>query len=149
MCMMTLSNGNISRVTGPFCGESPVTGEFPSQRPFAQSFDVFFDMRLNNRLRKQSMRRWIEAPLRSLWRHCNAPSQWETALHYNDVCHWLGASLEWFDLAIDRTISTEDSIPVGMCKICICRAHGELDFTKSEFSSFWPVRGGLCFYQRW
>ena len=23
-----------------------------------------------------------------------APSQWETALHYNDVSHWLGANLE-------------------------------------------------------
>ena len=28
---------------------SPVTGEFPSQRPVTRSFDVFFDMRLNMR----------------------------------------------------------------------------------------------------
>ena len=26
---------------------SPVTGEFPTQRPVMQSFDVFFDVRLN------------------------------------------------------------------------------------------------------
>ena len=26
-------------------GDSPVTGEFPSQRPVTQSFDVFFDLR--------------------------------------------------------------------------------------------------------
>ena len=26
---------------------SPVTGEFPSQRPVTRSFDVFFDLRLN------------------------------------------------------------------------------------------------------
>ena len=32
-CMMTLSNGNIFRVTGPFCGEFTVPGEFPAQRP--------------------------------------------------------------------------------------------------------------------
>ena len=25
-------------------GKSPVTGEFPAQRPVTQSFDVFFDM---------------------------------------------------------------------------------------------------------
>ena len=31
--MMTSSNGNIFRVTGPLCGNSPVTGEFPAQRP--------------------------------------------------------------------------------------------------------------------
>ena len=41
----------------------PLTGEFPSQRPVTRSFDVFFDLRLNKRLGKQSMR--------SLWRHCD------------------------------------------------------------------------------
>ena len=39
--MMTSSNGNIFRVTGPLCGNSPVTGEFPSQRPVTRSFDTF------------------------------------------------------------------------------------------------------------
>ena len=37
-----------------FCsGNSPVTGEFPAQRPVTQSFDVFFDLRLNQQLSKQ------------------------------------------------------------------------------------------------
>ena len=31
-------------------GNSPVTGEFPSQRPETRSFDVFFELRLNKRL---------------------------------------------------------------------------------------------------
>ena len=35
-------------------GNSPVTGEFPAQKPVTQSFDVFFDLRLNKRLTKQS-----------------------------------------------------------------------------------------------
>ena len=35
-------------------GNSPVPGEFPAQRPVTRSFDVFFDLRLNERLRKQS-----------------------------------------------------------------------------------------------
>ena len=52
-------------------GNSPVTGEFPTQRPVTRSFDVFFDLRLNKRLGKPSWRRWFETPLRSLWRHCN------------------------------------------------------------------------------
>ena len=30
-------------------GNSPVPGEFPAQRPVTQSFDVFFDLRLNRR----------------------------------------------------------------------------------------------------
>ena len=39
----------------PFVWEnSPVTGEFPSQRPVMRSFDVSFDLRLNKRLSKQS-----------------------------------------------------------------------------------------------
>ena len=35
-------------------GNSPVPGEFPSQRPVTRSFDVFFDLRLNKPLSKQS-----------------------------------------------------------------------------------------------
>ena len=37
-------------------GNSPVPGEFPAQRPVTQSFDVFFYLRLNIRLSKQSRR---------------------------------------------------------------------------------------------
>ena len=40
-------------------GNSPVTSEFPSQRPVTRSFDVFFDLGLNKRLSKQS-RRWVD-----------------------------------------------------------------------------------------
>ena len=52
--MMTSSNGNIFRVTGPLCGEFTGPGEFPAQSPVSRSFDVFFDLRLDKRLRKQS-----------------------------------------------------------------------------------------------
>ena len=52
--MMTSSNGNIFRVTGPLCGEFTGPGEFPAQRPVTRSFDVYFDLRLNKRLSKQS-----------------------------------------------------------------------------------------------
>ena len=31
---------------------SPVSGEFPAQRPVTRSFDVFFDLHLNKRLSK-------------------------------------------------------------------------------------------------
>ena len=52
--MMTSSNGNIFHVSGHFCGNSPVPGEFPAQRPVTRSFNAFFDLRLNLRLNKQS-----------------------------------------------------------------------------------------------
>ena len=40
-------------------GNSPITGEFPSQRPVTRSFYAFFDPRLNKRLSKPSRRRMI------------------------------------------------------------------------------------------
>ena len=49
-------------------GNSPV----PTQRPVTRSFDVFFDLRLNKRLSKQSWGWWFETPSRPLWRHCIA-----------------------------------------------------------------------------
>ena len=69
--MMTSSNGNIFRVTGPLCGEFTGPGEFPAQRPVTRSFDVFFDLRLNKPLSKQPWGWWFEMPLCSLWRQCN------------------------------------------------------------------------------
>ena len=53
-------------------GNSPVPGEFPTQRPVTQSFDVFFDLRLNKRLSKQPWGWWFETLSCPLWRHCNA-----------------------------------------------------------------------------
>ena len=52
-------------------GNSPVTCEFPLQRPVTWSFDLFFDLRLNKRLSKPSRRRCFGAPSHTLWRHCN------------------------------------------------------------------------------
>ena len=64
-------------------GNSPVTGEFPTQRPVTRSFDVLFDLRLNKRLSKQSGGWWFETLSRSLWCHCNdfVPLPWQ-----NDIC---------------------------------------------------------------
>ena len=57
-----------------WAGNSPVTREFPPQRPVTRSIDVFFDLCLNQRLSKQSRRRWFEALSRPLWRPCNGDS---------------------------------------------------------------------------
>ena len=57
-------------------GNSPVTGEFPAQRPVTRSFDVFLDRRLNRRLSKQSKGWWFETPLCPLWRHSNGTWWW-------------------------------------------------------------------------
>ena len=52
-------------------GNSPVTGEFPAQRPVTRNFDVFFDLRLSEQLSKQLWGWWFETPSCPLWCHCN------------------------------------------------------------------------------
>ena len=52
-------------------GNSPVPGEFPTQRPVTRSFDVYFDLRPNKRLGKQSLGWWFETLSPPLWRHRN------------------------------------------------------------------------------
>ena len=71
-------------------GNSPVTGEFPAQRPVTRSFDGFFDLRLNKLLSKQSWGWWFwfETLSRPLWRHCN------------DTCF-----LKWTVLAVNQTFA--------------------------------------------
>ena len=56
-------------------GNSPVTGDFPAQRPVTRIFDVFFDLHLNKLLSKQCSGWWFETASRSLWSHCNEPTE--------------------------------------------------------------------------
>ena len=79
--MMTSSNGNIFRVTGPLCGEFTGPGEFPTQRPVMRSFDVFFELRLNKHLSKQPWGWWFETPL---WGH--AASIFNSLWPSNAIC---------------------------------------------------------------
>ena len=52
-------------------GYSPVPGEFPTQRPVTWSFDVYFDLRPNKRLSKQSWGWWFETLSPPVWSHRN------------------------------------------------------------------------------
>ena len=45
--MMTSSNGNISALLARCAGNSPVTDEFPTQRPVTRSFDISLICALN------------------------------------------------------------------------------------------------------
>ena len=74
-CMMTSSNGDIFRVTGHLYGEFIGHRWIPTQRPVMRSFGVFFDLRLNERLSKQSWGWWFETLSRPLWHRCNAVSE--------------------------------------------------------------------------
>ena len=87
--MMTSSNGNIFRVTGPLCGEFTGPGEFPTQRPVTRSFDVYLDLRLNKRLCKQSWGWWFETLLCPLWRHSNVTNILQGYITLTGVMIWL------------------------------------------------------------
>ena len=76
-------------------GNSPVTGEFPAQRPVTRGLDVFFDRCLNKRLSKQCWGWWFETPSNPLWRHCNVPVSFPRSLRI--------ISLAWGNLAISST----------------------------------------------
>ena len=69
---MTSSMETFSALLAICAGNSPVSGEFPAQRPVTRSLDVFLDLRLNKRLGKQPWCWWFETPSRQLWRYCNA-----------------------------------------------------------------------------
>ena len=85
-------------------GNSPVPGEFPTQRPVTRSFDVFFDLRLNKRLSKQSWGWWFETPSRPLWRHRNDfPRNWPVAMgiHQSPVDHQNKGPATWSYMFLD------------------------------------------------
>ena len=72
---------------------SPV--KFPTQRPVTRSFDVFFDLRLNKWLSKQSWGWWFETRSCPLWRHCNgtyASERWVIISSGNDLLSSLKSS---------------------------------------------------------
>ena len=82
-------------------GNSPTTGEFPTQRPVARSFDVFFDLRLNKRLSKHSWSWWFETPSSPLWRHCN---EWPVSIQaFLHDCPWIS---EWILSISNQSVFT-------------------------------------------
>ena len=74
-------------ILGICAGNSPVTGEFPAQRPVTRSFDGIFDLRLNKR-QEIIMRLVIETPSHPLWRQCNVTKRYgqTRVLHTHSCC---------------------------------------------------------------
>ena len=111
--MMTSSNGDIFRVTGPLCGEITGPGEFPTQRPVTRSFDGFFYLCPNKRLNKQPWGWWFETPSWSLWRQRNV-SQW---------CHVGAMTFQITSLTLFHGNNKETSNPrILFGESTICRA---------------------------
>ena len=79
-----------SALLDPCAGNSPVTGEFPAQTPVTRSFNVFFDLHLNKRLRN----------------HCEAGDLRRHRAYY-DVCvmaKWPSMMAQWHANAFHITV---------------------------------------------
>ena len=116
-------------------GNSPVTGEFPAQRPVTRSFGVFFDLHLNKRLSKQSWGWWFETPSRPLWRHCNDGVCWchgtkQTAGHQQWLC-WIyyNNRVAWnMSCNTDIVLQPLTHLPLGQNGRHLGRRHFQLYF---------------------
>ena len=97
---------------------SPVTGEFPAQRPVTRSFYVFFDLRLDKRLGKQWWGWWFETPARQLWSHCNGM--------FADPLNSIGPTLSKYHFVTrhlrSNTALLEWITPSSYGMICFCRS---------------------------
>ena len=69
--MMTSSNGNIFRVTGPLCGKFTCHRWILITKASGAELWCFFICALNKQLSKQSWSWKFETPLRLLWCLCN------------------------------------------------------------------------------
>ena len=108
-------------------GNSPVTGEFPAQRPVTRSFDVFVDLCLNKRLSKHSWGWWFEMPSGPLWRHSNGKQVGLSQHPISRACdirrsgHYICVYWEW-SLLIPISSLLCDSI-IGLSQHPILRPH--------------------------
>ena len=119
-------------------GNLPVTGEFPAQRPVTRSFDVFFNLRLNKRLNKQSWGWWFETPSRSLWRYCNDDNLWcspFSAMGVTGAVQNQFAGMEfWYE--INTQFGSRKAFETGMCvTLEKCALHVRYVFIPSLFHS--------------
>ena len=84
----------------------------PHKEPVMRSFDVFFDLRLNKRLSKQSRRRWYETPPRSCPRHCNyIQERWATLTGQSKA---IGIQWHWNEEA--QIFSQKMHLKMDYCK---------------------------------
>ena len=108
-------------------------GEFPAQRPVTRSFDVFYDMRPNKRLRNNR-----EAG--DLRRH--HPSYDVIVMLWRFFCHWLHPKLSWWQL---ETKCYHNGITVSCYMNAFINQHFSCDIllTFNTFSHAFYVNHGI------
>ena len=103
-------------------GHSPVPGECPTQRPVTRSFDVYFDLRPNKRLSKQSLGWWFETLSPPLWPHRNVCIIIQKVRF---VCIQLEIRT-WLSSFLDETLHVtkfNKGMLFGYCQLCHLFSH--------------------------
>ena len=95
--MRKSSNGNIFSITGPLWGEFTGHRWIPLTMASDAEFVVFFDLRLNKQLSKQSWGWWFEMPSHSLRCHCNDT--------FSSLCLYLPVLLTASTTSLSNTIA--------------------------------------------
>ena len=127
-------------------GNSPVPGEFPTQRPVTRSFDVYFDLRPDKRLSKQLWGWWFETLSHSLWRHRYAHMIDMWCRIYRILCLFeirlAGSSLApcwdifnyWNCIRLALTFTCK---PFGALDVDMCNSHhAPQHFCKAKWMNF-------------
>ena len=104
------------------------TQQFPAQGPVTRSFDVFFDLRLNKRLSKQSPGWWFETPSWWLWRHCNESNNAQQTHFTFCVAHCIFLSnilwLNSFNILVTHSQTAHCSLANGLFgSVCFMNAY--------------------------
>ena len=117
-------------------GNSPVPGEFPTQRPVTRSFDVFFDLRLNKQFSKPSRGWWFETLSRSLWRHRNVKTRESALLTFFMINRWEGTRISNCIRSSQRNVITRPwhNFNGGLATPPLKPAHGRV-ITSHSFLS--------------
>ena len=146
-------------------GNSPVSCEFPAQRPVMRSFNVFFDLHLNKRFKsKQSSGWWFETPShplchqyngwiylkRHLYLRCGV-SVYDPTVHLGTYCKttWFPNPCLWFapsihiPLALQWRHNEHDGVSYHQRLDCLLKylfRHRSKKILKLHWPS--PVTGG-------
>ena len=138
--MMTSSNGNIFRVTGPWCGEFIGDRWIHLTKASDAEFWCVFYLSLNTRLSKQSRRWWFQTPSSSLWRRCDdieAETTLQTFPRRYFKCTYLNENV-WISLKISLAFVSKlriNNIP-ALFQIMAWRRPGHKPFSETMVASF-------------
>ena len=137
-------------------GNSPVSGEFPTQRPVTRSFGVFFDLHPNMRLSKQWWGWWLRRyrvhydVIVMICMHLFRGDHWPTCMY--PLCShdnaWLWTTFEQPTCSTTFCVTVLNTIKILCQPWCPLRCFNNLCTTferpRQSFGILWALKGDLA-----